>query len=64
MTSADESESGWAVTAAGRVPVADKLTLFLEALHIESKRGTRTVRLGLPRQESQTVVQAALRFRW
>jgi hypothetical protein len=64
MNPADENETGWAVTAAGRMPVMEHLTLFLEALHVESKRGARTTRLGLPRKESQTVLQAALRFRW
>jgi hypothetical protein len=64
MVSADEDEDGWAVTVAARVPVADLLTLFVEALHVESERGARTTRLGLPATESQTVAQAALRFRW
>jgi hypothetical protein len=63
MNPAEEDESGWAATAAGRMPVMDHLTLFVEALHVESKRGGRA-RLGLPRKESQTVLQAALRFRW
>jgi hypothetical protein len=63
MNHAEESETGWAATAAGRIPVMDRLTLFVEGLHIESKRGTRA-RLGLPSKEAQTVVQAALRFRW
>ncbi|HET7816699.1 MAG TPA: hypothetical protein VFK58_03905 [Sphingomicrobium sp.] len=64
MNAAEEDESGWAGTAAVRWPVGDKFTLFVEGLHVQSKRGGRTVRLGLPREESQTVVQAALRFRW
>ena len=64
MNPAEENETGWAVTAAGRMPVMERLTLFLDALHVESKRGARTTRLGLPRKESQTVLQAALRFRW
>ena len=64
MVPADENESGWAATAGGRFPVMDHVTLFVEALHLESKRGARTTRLGLPRRESQTVFQAALRFRW
>ena len=64
MTPTEENETGWAATAAGRLPLWDKFTLFVEALHIESKRGARTTRLGLPRKESQTVLQAALRFRW
>lgn len=64
MNPAEENEDGWAATLAARIPVRDLLTLFVEALHIESERGARTVRLGLPAKESQTVVQAALRFRW
>jgi hypothetical protein len=64
MVPAEENEDGWAATIAGRVPVRDLLTLFVEALHIESERGARTIRLGLPAEESQTIVQAALRFRW
>jgi len=64
MVPAEENEDGWAATLAGRIPVEDLLTLFVEALHIESERGARTTRLGLPAQESQNVVQAALRFRW
>jgi hypothetical protein len=64
MVAAEENEDGWAATLAGRMPVADHLTLFLEALHVESERGARITRLGLPARESQTVVQSALRFRW
>lgn len=63
MSPAEENESGWAVTAAGRWPVRDRFTLFLEALHVESERGAR-MRLGIPPKESQTVLQAALRFHW
>jgi hypothetical protein len=64
MVPEEENEDGWAATVAGRMPVADHLSLFLEALHVESERAARTVRLGLPAKESQTVAQAALRFRW
>ena len=63
MSPAEENETGWAATAAGRWPIWDKVNLFVEALHVESKRGARA-RLGLPPRESQTVLQAALRFRW
>jgi hypothetical protein len=63
MVPAEENETGWAATAAGRLPVMDRLTLFVEALHIQSKRGGRS-RLGLASKETQTLVQAALRFRW
>jgi hypothetical protein len=64
MVPAEEDEDGWAATLAGRMPVMDRLTLFVEALHVESDRGARTTRLGIPAKESQTVLQAALRFRW
>jgi hypothetical protein len=63
MNSAEESETGWATTAAVRWPLWNTLTLFVEGLHVESKRGARA-RSGLPRKEAQTVLQAALRFRW
>lgn len=60
--SRDESEDGWALTAAGRWAITDSLTAFIEALHVRSDRRTRRV-LGLSPVESQTVFQAALRFR-
>ncbi|HYD24034.1 MAG TPA: hypothetical protein VEB68_04500 [Croceibacterium sp.] len=63
MSPAEENEDGWAATAAVRWPLWNHFTGFLEALHVESKRGARA-RLGEPRKESQTVLQAALRFRW
>ena len=63
MVHEDESENGWALTAAMRWPVWRYATLFVEALHVESDRGAR-FRLGLPAQEDQTVLQAALRLRW
>jgi len=64
MNPAEENESGWAATIAGRWPVWDKLTLFVEGLHVESRRGARTTRLGIASKESQSVLQAALRLRW
>ena len=63
MDPTEENEDGWAITVAGRWPVADLLTLFVEGLHMDSERGGR-VRLGHPVSEAQTVVQAALRLRW
>ncbi len=63
MSATDESETGWAATAAGRMPLWEHFTFFIEALHVESKRGAR-IRAGLPRKQVQTVFQAALRFRW
>ena len=64
MADADESENGWAMTAAVRWPLANRLNLFVEALHVESERGTRTVYFGLPAEERQNVLQASVRFRW
>lgn len=64
MSPAEENEDGWALTAAVRRPVWERFTLFVEALHVESTRGARMTRLAIPAKESQTVLQAALRFRW
>lgn len=63
MSNTDEPEDGWAMTAAVRWPLWQRFTGFLELLHVESTRGAR-VRVGIPPKESQTVAQAALRFRW
>jgi len=63
MSHADESEDGWAATAALRWPLWNHFTGFLEALHVESDRGRR-LGLGIPAEESQNVLQAALRLRW
>lgn len=63
MSHADESEDGWAWTAAARVPINDNLTVMLEALNVRSERGRRRD-LGLSSDfESQTVFQVALRLR-
>lgn len=64
MDPAEENEDGWAVTIAGRWPVWEQFTLFVEGLHVESTRGARMTRSGIPAEESQNVLQAALRFRW
>ena len=56
-------EDGWALTAAWRHPLRDRLDLVLEALHIESDRPSR-VTAGVSPEQSQTVVQSALRFRF
>jgi hypothetical protein len=63
MSHTDEPEDGWAATAALRWPLWRHFEGFLEALHVESARGARA-RAGLPPKESQTVLQAAIRFRW
>jgi hypothetical protein len=61
MDRANESEEGWAVTAAGRFTLTDQMSLFLEAMHVRSDRGVRQ-RVGLPPVENQTVVQLGLRL--
>jgi hypothetical protein len=58
-----ESEDGWALTLAGRLNVTDFLTAFVEAMHVDSDRGTRA-NLGIPARERQNLLQASLRFRW
>lgn len=60
--SREESENGWSWTAAARHSLSDNLTLFLEALNVRSRRGTRTEFLGLRPFQAQTVFQASLRF--
>ncbi len=58
----NNSEDGWAWTLAARVPVNSHLTTFVEALNVESRRGTRVDLGGLPSPfESQFVFQVALR---
>ena len=58
-----ESEDGWAATLAGRLALTDNLTAFIEAMHVDSDRGTR-VNLGIPAKERQNLLQASIRFRW
>lgn len=57
-----ESEDGWAVTLAGRMPITTWLTGFVEGMHIRSDRGRRTD-LGIPATENQNVLQFSLRAR-
>ncbi len=60
----NNSEDGWAATLAARVPVNNHLVVFVEALNVESKRGTRVTLGDLPSSfESQTVFQVALRLK-
>jgi hypothetical protein len=54
-------EDGIAFTAAWRVPVFDRASLFIEGVHVESERAARTL-LGDEPSQSQTSVQAAFRF--
>ncbi|MGQ0558050.1 MAG: hypothetical protein ACT4OE_00430 [Sphingosinicella sp.] len=56
-----ESEQGWALAAAAEIPLTPQLSLLVEGLHIDSERGSRA-RIGLAPEQSQTVVQAALRL--
>ena len=60
--SPDDSEDGWAMTAAGRYTVYKRLTALAEILHVRSHRGVRQD-LGLSPFEAQTVAQLALRLR-
>jgi hypothetical protein len=56
-----ESEEGWAATAAVSWKLSDNIKLLGEALHINSERGTR-LRIGVEPRQKQTIVQAALRL--
>jgi hypothetical protein len=49
MNPAEENEDGWAITAAGRWPVADKFPCLSKPLHMQSERGARA-RVGHPGQ--------------
>jgi hypothetical protein len=58
------SEDGWALTAAARVPINDRLTAVFEALNVRSSRSTRVDLGGLSSPlEGQTVFQASMRLR-
>ena len=64
LMSPDNSEDGWAWTVAARFPVNTHLTVFAEALSVQSWRGARVSLGGLPSPfESQAVFQIALRAR-
>ncbi len=55
---------GWAWTLAARAPINSRLTTFIEALNVESRRGTRVDLGGLTSPfENQMVFQVALRAR-
>lgn len=62
MNPAEENQNGWALTAAGRMTFNSYLTGFVEVMHVSSDRGARA-RIGLPADQSQTVIQASLRVR-
>jgi hypothetical protein len=56
-----ESESGWALTGAGSARIDDHVTLLVEALHVDSDRGSRA-RIGIAPDQAQTLVQTAVRL--
>lgn len=55
-------EDGWAGTLAARRPIGDHAVVLVEALHVDSDRKDR-VRIGEAANQSQTLVQIALRLR-
>ena len=58
----DNDEDGWATTVAARIPIDSHFTAFVEALNVNSRRGTRVDLEGLASPfESQTVFQISLR---
>jgi hypothetical protein len=58
----DNDEDGWAATVAARIPIDSHFTAFVEAMNVNSRRGTRVDLEGLGSPfESQTVFQIALR---
>lgn len=57
----DDSEEGWALTAALDWHLSDQAQIILEGLHVESERGARA-RLGLAPDQAQDVVQASMRL--
>lgn len=62
MDPALNNEDGWATTVALRHTISRNFTGIIEALHVESRRGMRAVD-GLDPSQSQTVLQASLRFK-
>lgn len=60
---ADNSgEHGWALTGDYAFALTDRLSLWVEALHVDSRRAARTD-VRRPPQQEQTVLQLALRAR-
>ncbi|MBB2169194.1 hypothetical protein HLH36_12655 [Gluconacetobacter aggeris] len=56
------NEDGWAATVAARVPIDRYFTAFIEAMNVNSRRGTRVALEGLASPfESQAVFQISLR---
>ncbi len=58
---ANWSEKGWAITGAYHVALARFAQLRLEALHVYSNRPARG-QTGIPRKQTQTLVQSSLRL--
>jgi hypothetical protein len=58
---AQESERGWAATAAASYRLSHHAQLLVEALRVDGRRGAR-LRLGLDPRQRQNQLQAALRF--
>ncbi|MBS0479161.1 MAG: hypothetical protein JSR79_07675 [Proteobacteria bacterium] len=56
----DWSESGWALTAAGRRDIGRILSVLVEASHVDSRKDARAL-TGLAPGQGQTLVQFALR---
>ncbi|RST31751.1 hypothetical protein HMF7854_13565 [Sphingomonas ginkgonis] len=56
-------ERGWAATLAGHRELTPATSLWLEAIHIASRREQRED-IGLEPSQSQDQLQASLRFRW
>jgi hypothetical protein len=57
----EESEDGWAATAAANWNLNKNINVLGEVFHIDSERGTRQ-RIGVEPKQKQTVIQAALRL--
>ncbi len=59
----EDSEDGWAATVAAHRPIGSYAALYVEALHIDSRRVARLTALDLDPRQHQTVVRVALRLR-
>jgi hypothetical protein len=58
----DDDEDGWAATMDARIPIDNHFTAFIEAMNVNSRRGTRVTLEDLASPfESQTVFQISLR---
>ena len=57
----NNNERGWALTADYRHPITDRLSAFVEVLHVQSDRPARAY-IGQRPSEAQTSLQTALRL--